>query len=260
MTTAGSFSYAYGSLFNGDYHFEVCYSRNAGTLVFSGYKNRYGQYEERATQVYIITQNSNWNQVESTDKYLSSFQNPSSSSSFYGFGVVEQDDKIYLIGGLTGSRRNEIQILNLQNSESLRESKTRQWSFMTSLKNAVYDLAVIYSNDQLLVVGDTRSSSTSRDVQYLSLSSNTTGVYAGTIDYGYYDHGLRYPGMYNIPGGNVSIFGGIRALDSCIQQTSLSTNLASEWDCLSSSESALEGLGYNSDGSSDSIRYSNFFV
>ena len=62
------------ALFNGDSYFEVCYSRNAGTLVFSGYGH------SGATQVYIITQNSNWNKVESSDKYLSSFQNPGSSS------------------------------------------------------------------------------------------------------------------------------------------------------------------------------------
>ena len=72
-----------------------------GTLVFSGYVHI------GATQVYIITQNSNWNQVESSDKYLSSFQNPSSwGGDYYGFGVVEQDDNIYLIGGYTGSFQN----------------------------------------------------------------------------------------------------------------------------------------------------------
>ena len=73
MTTAGSFSDASGSLFDGHDFFEVCYSQNAGTLVFSGWGHG------GATQVYIITQNSNWNQVESSDKYLSSFQNPSST-------------------------------------------------------------------------------------------------------------------------------------------------------------------------------------
>jgi hypothetical protein len=129
MTTAGSYADASGSLFNGDFSFEVCYSRNAGTLVFSGFGHG------GATQVYIITQNSNWNQVESSDKYLSSFQNPTSSSSYWDFGVVEQDDKIYLIGGYTGNYQNTIQVLNLKNSKSLQESQTRQWSFMTSLKN-----------------------------------------------------------------------------------------------------------------------------
>ena len=52
---------------------------------------------------------------------------------------------------------------------------------MTSLKIAVVSPAVIHLNDQLLVVGYTGSSSTNRDVQYLSLASNTTGVYADTI-------------------------------------------------------------------------------
>merc|ERR1712071_55493 len=125
-------------------------------------------------------------------------------------------------------------------------------------KNAVSVPAVIYSNDQLLIVGETDDSSTRRDVQYLSLASNTTGVYADTIDYGANIDGLRYPGMYNIAGGNVSIFGGYSALESCIQQTSPATNLNSEWKCLTSSESALEGLGHWDDGSSNNIRYANF--
>jgi len=268
MTPAGKFRRQRGSLFNGDYDFEVCYSQNAGTLVFSGYGH------SGATQVYIITQNSNWNQVENSDKYLSSFQNPGNSH-YIGFGVVEHDDMIYLMGGYSTSGspievRNEIQVLNLKNSESLQESQTRQWSFMTSLKNAVYGPAVIYSNDQLLVVGETECiqysqqyTYTCRDVQYLSLASNTTGVHAGTIEYGNKhrddESGLAYPGMYHIPGGNVSIFGGASALDSCIQQTSLETDLDSEWNCLSSSESALEGLKYFG-GDSTNIRFSNFVV
>merc|ERR1712127_885205 len=175
-----------------------------------------------ATQVYIITQNSNWNQVESSDKHLSSFQNPSSSSNYYAFGVVEQDDKIYLIGGYSDSYQtfNEIQILNLQNSGSLQQAQTRQWTFITSLKNAVRNPAVIYSNDQLLIVGKAGFYSKSRDVQYLSLASNTTGFYADTIDYGDYSDGVSFPGMYNIAGGNVSIFGGAKASVNCIQQTS----------------------------------------
>ena len=66
--------------------------------------------------------------------------------------------------------------------------------------------------------------------------------------------------MYNIVGGNVSIFGGYEASKSCMQQTSPETDLDSEWECLSSSKSVLEGLGYYSDGSSMRIRYSNFFA
>ena len=129
---------------------------------------------------------------------------------------------------------------------------------MANLNNPVYGPAVVYSNDQLLVVGWTGSSGTCQDVQYLNLASNTTGVYAGSIDCGGYS-GLYYPGMYNIVGGNVSIFGGNRASESCIQQTASGTDLET-WECLSSSESALEGLGYQSDGSSTYIRYSNFVV
>ena len=134
MTTAGSFSDASGSLFNGDLqsvffltwsvmklvfwssyksrlvngvmtsslkkptvYFEVCNSPSSGTLVFSGYLH------SGAPKVYIITQNSNWNPVESYYKYLDSFQIPGSGSRYHGFGVVEQDDKIYLLGGSIGT-------------------------------------------------------------------------------------------------------------------------------------------------------------
>ena len=170
MTTAGSFSDASGSLFDGDYRFKVCYSKNAGTLVFSG--DGHGG----ATQVYIITQNSNWSKIENSDKYLNPFQNPSNSSGYRGFGVVEQDDKIYLIGGASDGYRNEIQILNLQNSGSLQQAQTRQWTFVTHLTNTVHKPAVIHSNDQLLIVGYTGSSSPSWDVQYLSLASENPPI------------------------------------------------------------------------------------
>ena len=116
---------------------------------------------------------------------------------------------------------------------------------MATLKTPAHRPAVVYSNDQLLIVGDTGSSGTCKDVQYLNLASNTTGVYARTTDCGQ-NLGVSYPGMYNI--------------ESCIQQTSPATNLNSEWECLTSSESALEGLGFDSDGSSYYIRYSNFVV
>jgi len=254
MTTTGSFSEASGSLFNGEYKFEVCHSKSAGTLVISGYGH------SGKTQVYIITQNTNWNTIESSDKYLSSFQNPSPNSDYWGFGVAELDDKIYLIGGTSGGYQTTIKVLDLENSESLQQAQSRQWSFLTSLKNGVYTPAVIYSNDQLLIVGNTKSSSTSKDVQYLSLASNTTGVYPSIIDYGDSSDGFCHPGMYNIAGGNVSIFGGDKALGNCIQQISPTYDLDSEWDCLSSSESALEGLGYFGDGSSGNIRYANFVV
>ena len=130
---------------------------------------------------------------------------------------------------------------------------------MANLKTPVGYPAVVYSNDQLLVVGYTGNTVTCQDVQYLNLASNTTGVYAGSIDCGKYSHGLEFPGMYNIVGGNVSIFGGWSALESCIQQTASGNDLDA-WECLSSSESALEGLGYYGDGSSHEIRYSNFVV
>ena len=149
-------------------------------------------------------------------------------------------------------------MLNLQNSGSLQDAKTRQWGFITSLKNAVGVPAVIYSNGQLLIVGATGStSSTRRDVQYLSLASNTTGVYAGTIDHGKYSAGLEYPGMFNTAAENVSIFGGYEASKNCIQQTTPGKISNSRWECLTSSESALEGLKRRY-GYSDSIRYTNF--
>ena len=58
----------------------------------------------------------------------------------------------------------------------------------------------------------------------------------------------------------MSIFGGSRAEESCIQQTLSGDNLGAQWKCVTSSKSALEGLGYYSDGRSSSIRYSNFVV
>ena len=74
MTLTGIFSNATDSLFNGDAYFEVVNSANVGTLIFSG------DGHSGLTKVYIITQNSNWDKIKTSDKYLSSFQNPVTSS------------------------------------------------------------------------------------------------------------------------------------------------------------------------------------
>ena len=58
----------------------------------------------------------------------------------------------------------------------------------------------------------------------------------------------------------MSIFGGGHAQESCIQQIASGGNLGSNWRCLSSSESTLEGLEYHIDGSSDYIEYSNIVL
>ena len=254
MSPAGSFSEAPGSLFDGDDHFEVAYSQNVGTLVFSGYRH------SGSTQVYIVTQNSNWNKIESSDKYLNPFRNPGSSSNYYGYGVAEEKGKIYLVGGYSNSYQDTIQVVDFIDVKTLPEAQTRKWIFMENLENAVSRPAVIYSNDQLLVVGRTGSYSTCHGVQYLNPASNTTGVYASTIDCGKNSLGYYYPGIFNIVGRNVSIFGGHRAADDCIQQTVSGDDRDSQWTCLSSSESVFEGLGYSSDGSSEKIRYSNFVL
>ena len=151
-----------------------------------------------------------------------------------------------------------VQVVNFVNVETLQEAQTRQWIFMENLKHAVLDPSVIYSNEQLLVVGQT-GYETCQDLQYLNLASNTTGVYAGTIDCGK-SRGYNNPGMYNIVGGNVSIFGGWAAEESCSQQTASGIDFGSKWDCVSSSESALEGLGSLRFGNSHHIRYSNFVL
>ena len=255
MTITGIFSNAADSLFNGDVSFEVAHSPKVGTLVFSG-----AGYSG-STRVYIITQNSDWDKIKSSDKYLSPFQNPDPSSDYYGYGVVEQENKIYLVGGFTGGRhQNTIQVINFQNVDKLQIAKTRQWIFMENLKNAVYEPAVIYRKEKLLIVGRTWNPSTCQDVQYLNLASNLTGVYAGTIGCGKYDEGYYHPGIYSIVGGDVSVFGGSNAEESCIQQTASGDNLGRKWKCVLSSKSAFEGLGYHYDGSSGDIRYSNFVL
>ena len=131
---------------------------------------------------------------------------------------------------------------------------------MENLKNTVSRPAVIYSNEKLLVLGRTFSSTTCQDVQYLNLTAGTTGVYAGTVDCGGIE-GFNRPGMYDIVGGKVSIFGGTGATESCIQQTASGDDLGSEWECLSISESTLEGLvGYRDLSYKNEMRYSNFVL
>ena len=139
--------------------FEVAYSENVGTLVFSGFGH------SGSTRVYIISQNSNWNKIESSNKYLSPFQNPDPSSDYYGYGILEHEERIYLIGGQSGRYQNTIQVINFQNVDELQTAQTRQWVFIESLKNAVMYPAVISSRssrrslitreEELLIVGYT---------------------------------------------------------------------------------------------------------
>jgi len=257
MTIDGLFSSASGSLFDGDYHFEVVYSKNVGTLVFSGFGHNGN------TQTYIITQNSNWDKITTSDKYLNSFQNPKSGSEYYNFGVVEQYGKIYLIGGYDGKNiYNDVRVLDVRDVHSLQEAKTRKWNLIAHLKNNVSKPAIIHSTDQLLVAGRTPDSGNCHDLQYISLASNTTGVYEGTIDCGKEGfNGFSRPGMYNIPGDEVSIFGGNHPKESCMQQLqSPMYGLDKPWRCLSSSETTLEGFESGASDDSQAIRYSNFVV
>ena len=156
MKVDGSFSDASNSLFDGDYRFEVVHSQNVGTLVFSGVGH------SGSTLVYIITQNSNWNKVESSDKYLSDFQNPVPGSDYFGYGMVEQDDKIYLVGGYTttdiyyngytgysSSYQNTVQVVNFRDVDDLLTAQTRQWIFMENLKNAVEGPAIVHRQNEL---------------------------------------------------------------------------------------------------------------
>ena len=105
-------------------------------------------------------------------------------------------------------------MLNLQAVNSLQEAQNRQWIFMENLKHSVQRVSIIYSNNQLLVVGGTVSTAECKHVQYLNLATNITGVHADTIGCGNANRnrpGLYTAGMYSVEGGKVSIFGGGRA-------------------------------------------------
>merc|ERR1712179_309000 len=109
-----------------------------------------------------------------------------------------------------------------------------------NLKSVVYYPALAYLNNQLIVVGGDQTNPT--DVQYFDLTTYTSGLYTNTINPGNTGNGLYYPGMYVVNQKYVSIFGGSQASTSCIQQKTEVDNLASTWQCLSTSKSTLEGL------------------
>ena len=69
-------------------------------------------------------------------------------------------------------------------------------------------------------------------------------------------HGYHHPGMYNVVGDDVSIFGGYNTKKSCIQQTAPGHSVGKQWQCVPNSESVLEGLGTDT----DNIRFSNFVL
>ena len=108
--------------------------------------------------------------------------------------------------------------------------------------------------------------STCADLQYLSLASNTTGVYSDAINCNATKFDIMGPGMYSIAGSEVSIFGGFTisrtVLKTCLQQTASESRIGSKWTCLSSSESTLEGLGTVEGDyyTGNLLQYSNFFL
>ena len=164
MSITGIFSDPPDLLFDGDKHFEVAHSENVGTLVFSGWGH------QGSTQVYIITNNPKWNKIESSDKYLNPFKNPTSARDYYLYGVVEKDDKIYLVGGWSTNGKT-IQYIDFTTVRTLEDAQTTQWSFLQNLEIDVKYPAVIYSDGILLVIGGATCA-----VQYFDLALNTTGV------------------------------------------------------------------------------------
>ena len=175
--------------------------------------------------------------------------------------MVEEKDKIYLTGGFAtdtfgGPLHNTVQFVDFTGVDTLKDAKARKWIFMENLKNPVASHSVIYRNEQLPIVGSSLFGSskpsyvrTCQDVQFVNLEENTTGVYADTLDCGKYS---KFPGMYSTIGSNVSVFGGSGAKEKCIQQIVSGNNLGSTWNCLSRSESVLEGWW-----SDQRIRFSN---
>ena len=165
MTVTGSFSNVSNSLFDGDDYFEVVHSQNVGTLVFSGH----GHYR---IKVYIITQNPDWNTIDSSDKYLSRFRNPAPGYGYHGYGVVEHENKIYLVGGWARNAQKGIQFINFDNVEKLQDAQTRNWISIGNLKSAVDTPAMIYLGGELLIVGWTDDTTTCQDVQYSAFIRN----------------------------------------------------------------------------------------
>merc|ERR1719500_489487 len=249
----GSFTRVSNSLFVGDQYFKVAYTKNVGTVVFSGY-NHGG-----ATQLYIVTQNENWAAVTSTNKYLNPFETPDPTGYYYYYGVTEHQDTLYLIGGYcNGQYSSIVQSLNLKEVTSLQSAQARNWIQIGNLNSDVNYSAVQFLNDQLLVVGYKQNEAT--NVQFFDLNTMTAGSYTSVIDAGNSANGLIWPGMYVVNGGNVSIFGGSQASTSCIQQTTPEDDLDSKWKCLSASKSKLDGLEYQNTGYSIYLSYANFFV
>ena len=63
--------------------------------------------------------------------------------------MVEQDDKIYLVGGYAGSYQNTVQVVNFRDVDNFLTAQTRQWILMQNLKNSVIYPAVIHRENEL---------------------------------------------------------------------------------------------------------------
>ena len=160
--------------------------------------------------------------------------------------MVEHENRIYLVGGVSGDYQKTIQTIDFGNVENLQDAKARHWTFMSPLKHTVNRPALIYSNEKLLVAGY-QYYPEKEHLQFLNLATGATGVYEYTAL-----QDSEYPGLFSVAGGIVSRFGGKHG-SACSQQFTTSNDLSSEWQCMAIGESTLE----NTD---DMIRFSNFVL
>lgn len=253
MTLGGAFSGHSDSLFSGEKYFEVCYEKNVGTLVLSGFNHN------KKTQVYIVTQNTEWPEITDSDKYLTPFVNPFSGD-YWDFGVVNYQSKIYLVGGCTGTCKGSsitgrIQMMNLEDVTSISEAKLRSWTTLGYLSSSVRNSAVQFLNGLLMVSGYNQGG----NIQYFNLQNNKPGVYENVINGGKFSAGLAWPGLY-ATNETITVFGGNASSIDCIQQTSSISSIASPWTCYDYVQTNLEGLEYRNMGLSNYLKYVTFYL
>ena len=141
--STGKFTQYQNSFYTADLYSTIVYSENVGTICIGG-KNG-GQ------NVYIITQNENWNLLDrETENSLSNIL----STGFKYFGSTSNQNSIYLVGG-TGSTSasGKVQMIDFDQVSSLTGAQSRTWVMLGFLRSPVEYSTVQFVENQLFVVG-----------------------------------------------------------------------------------------------------------
>lgn len=242
MNMAGSFTKYPQTLYTADAYSTLVFSENVGTICIGGLYGR--------QNVYIVTQNPSWPTVSYSQKFLTNIQ----GNEYKYFGVTSNENSVYLVAG--GSSSTQIQSINFDDVRNLNDAKSKTWETIGQLSESVTSPGVEYLNAQLIVFY--AKDSPGYIQTFILESGQSKKSVTSVIDSGL-NQGLKFPGSY-VNNDKLSLFGGYSVSENCVQQVTDISSLASvKWNCVSNSNTTLEGLVYPY-STGTYISFANFMV